>query len=96
MRATLDWSHDLLCEPERALFRRLSVFAGGFALEAAEAVSVAGEVGTEEVLGLLGSLVEQSLVTVEPDVLGGTRYGMLEPVGTPRITARSPSGRSRR
>lgn len=79
MRATLDWSHGLLSEPERALFRRLSVFAGGFSLEAAEAVGAAGETGTEDVLELLGQVVEQSLVTAGPD-REETRYGMLEPV----------------
>jgi predicted ATPase len=42
LRATLDWSHDLLSEPERSLFRRLSVFHGGFSLEAAEAVGAGG------------------------------------------------------
>jgi len=74
MRSTLDWSHDLLAEAERNLFRRLSVFAGGFALEAAEAVSDASGV-----LGPLGRLVEQSLVTAEPRE-DETRYGMLEPI----------------
>ena len=81
MRSTLDWSHDLLSEPEQELFQRLSVFAGGFILEAAEAVGAAGNVGGEDdVLDLLGSLVEQSLVVTE--VAGGyeMRYGMLEPV----------------
>jgi predicted ATPase len=80
MRATLDWSHDLLYEPERVLFRRLSVFVGGFSLTAAEAVGAAGEVGTEEVPELLGRLVEQSLVVAE--VIGNeeARYGMLEPI----------------
>jgi predicted ATPase/DNA-binding XRE family transcriptional regulator len=81
MRATLDWSHDLLSEPERDLFRRLSVFAGGFTLEAAEAVVTAGSVGVEDVLDHLGTLVEQSLVVVQPPKADGeTRYGMLEPV----------------
>jgi predicted ATPase len=81
MRATLDWSHDLLSEPERELFRRLSVFAGGSTLEAAEAVSTAGSVGGQNVLDHLGTLVEQSLVVVQPPkAVGETRYGMLEPV----------------
>jgi predicted ATPase/transcriptional regulator with XRE-family HTH domain len=83
MRATLDWSHDLLNEPERELFRRLSVFTGGFTLEAAE--TIAETVGTseqvEEVLGLLGALVEHSLIVVQPPMEGGeARYWMLEPV----------------
>ena len=64
MRATLDWSRDLLSEPEKALFARLSVFAGGFDLEAAEAVDEDG--GGEDVLVLLEGLVEQSLVRAEP------------------------------
>jgi predicted ATPase/DNA-binding XRE family transcriptional regulator len=81
MHATLDWSHELLSEPERELFRRLSVFAGGFTLEAAGAVGTAGSVGVEDVLDHLGTLVEQSLVVVQPPRAGGeTRYGMLEPV----------------
>jgi predicted ATPase/DNA-binding XRE family transcriptional regulator len=81
MRATLDWSHDLLSEPERNLLRRLSVFAGGFTLEAAEAVGTAGSAGVEDVLDHLGSLVEQSLVVVQPPKAGGeARYGILEPV----------------
>jgi predicted ATPase/DNA-binding XRE family transcriptional regulator len=81
MRATLDWSHDLLSEPERELFRRLSVFAGGFTLEAAEAVGGGEGEAKEEVLDLLGALVEQSLVVVQPPEEGGeARFGMLEPV----------------
>ncbi|CAA9458182.1 MAG: hypothetical protein AVDCRST_MAG37-3343 [uncultured Rubrobacteraceae bacterium] len=80
MRATLDWSYDLLSEPERELFRRLSIFVGGFTLEAAEAVGAAGSVEVEDVLELVGTLVEQSLVVA--GVAGGdeVRYGMLEPV----------------
>ena len=79
MRATLDWSYDLLSAPERQLFRRLSVFSGGFSLEAAETVG-AGEEGGG-VLSGLGALVEQSLVAVEPPAAGSeARYGMLEPI----------------
>ncbi|HEV2743246.1 MAG TPA: helix-turn-helix domain-containing protein [Rubrobacter sp.] len=85
MRATLDWSHGLLSGPERALFGRLSVFAGGFTLSAAEDVGAGpeadGRIGGEDVLDLVGSLVEQSLLTTETDAAGGgVRYGMLEPV----------------
>jgi predicted ATPase/DNA-binding XRE family transcriptional regulator len=80
MKATLDWSHDLLSEPEKALFGQLSVFVGGFTLEAAEVVGATGETGVEEVLGVLGSLVEQSLVTVKPGSGGEVRYGILEPL----------------
>ena len=79
MRAALDWSHELLSKPERVLFRRLSVFAGGFTLESAEKVCAFGEIGQEEIFELLARLAEQSLVTVGPDA-DGTRYGMLEPV----------------
>jgi predicted ATPase/DNA-binding XRE family transcriptional regulator len=78
MRATLDWSHELLHEPEKTLFRRLSVFSGGFTLEAVEGVGTAAE--AEDVLVLLGNLVEQSLVVTETSPEGETRYRMLEPV----------------
>ena len=77
MRSTIDWSHDLLHEPERRLFVRLSVFTGGFTLEAAEEV---GAVETDDVSVLLGNLVEQSLVVAETDADVGMRYGMLEPI----------------
>jgi predicted ATPase/DNA-binding XRE family transcriptional regulator len=96
MRAALDWSHDLLSEPERELFRRLSMFAGGFTLEAAEVVATVGSVGTEEALDLLGTLVEHSLVLVQPPKAGGeTRYGMLEPVrqyGLEKLEASGETG----
>ncbi len=83
MRATLDWSFGLLGEPERRLLGRLSVFVGGFSLPAAEAVGsdAAGDVDAEAVIEHLGTLVEQSLVTVDPNGGDdGTRFGMLEPV----------------
>jgi predicted ATPase/DNA-binding SARP family transcriptional activator len=80
LRATLDWSHDLLAEPERILFRRQSVFAGGFTLEAAE--RVCGQDALQgAVLDLLGRLVDKSLVIVEPAAAGGeTRYRLLETI----------------
>ena len=80
MRATLDWSHDLLSEEEKALFRRLSVFAGGFSLEAVEAVGAGEDAGAADAISLLGTLVEQSLVVAEAGADRETRYGMLEPV----------------
>ena len=67
MRATLDCSYGLLGEPERGLLGRLSAFVGGFSLPAAEAVGAAGDVDAEAVIDSLGTLVEQSLVTVDPD-----------------------------
>jgi predicted ATPase/DNA-binding XRE family transcriptional regulator len=79
MRSTLDWSHDLLTEEERVLFRRLSVFSGGVTLEAAEEVCAFEEIEPEDILELLGRLIEQSLVT-QGSVVDGSRYGMLEPV----------------
>ena len=81
VRATLDWSYNLLSEEEKALFRRLSVFAGGLTLEAAEAVGPKQETDAEDVLDLLGRLVEQSLVLAQlGEDSGEARYGMLEPV----------------
>ena len=80
MRATLDWSHELLSGEEQDLFRRLSVFAGGFTLEAAEAVGVA-DTDAGDVLDPLGRLVEQSLVAVDTNFEGEeARYRTLEPV----------------
>jgi predicted ATPase len=77
MSATLDWSYNLLSEGEQVLFRRLSVFSGGFSLEAAEAIGAIEE--PDVVLGLLGALVEHSLISATPNG-DGVRYGMLEPV----------------
>jgi predicted ATPase len=64
MRATIDWSYQLLDPAEQQLFRRLSVFTGGFTLDAAEHVGSCRLVDGPQVLGLLESLVEQSLVAV--------------------------------
>jgi tetratricopeptide (TPR) repeat protein len=79
LRATIDWSHDLLSEAERGLFRRLAVFAGGFTLHAAESICSHDELNRNEVIDLLGRLVEKSLVVV--DLTGGqTRYRFLETI----------------
>ena len=77
--ATIDWSHELLDEPERALFRRLSVFVGGFDLEAAERVCSAGDIEEDEVLDLLSRLVDKSLVLVDEQE-EEVRYRLLETI----------------
>ena len=80
MRATLDWSWDLLTDEERLLLRRLSVFAGGWSLQAAEAIcGDAGGDATFAVLDVLTRLVDKSLVTVA-ERAGEARYGMLETI----------------
>ena len=79
LRATLSWSYDLLTSVERALFRRLAVFAGTFALEAAEEVAAGEGVDGRQVADLLGRLVDKSLVVAEQDA-GGYRYRLLEPM----------------
>ncbi|MGH2616155.1 MAG: ATP-binding protein, partial [Thermomicrobiales bacterium] len=77
MRDAIAWSHDLLTEEERVLFRRLAACVGGFTLETAEAV--AGETG-RDVLGGLVSLVDKSLVRVSATAEGESRYTMLETI----------------
>ena len=77
LRALIDWSHDLLSEPERVLLRRLAVFAGGFTLDAAEAVAAGDEIAAGDVLELLTGLVDKSLVTLDAEA---GRYAMLETV----------------
>jgi predicted ATPase len=78
LRALIDWSYDLLSENERSLFRRLSVFAGGWTLEAAQEVCASGE--ANDVADMLSQLVGKSLVVVEHPQRGGTRYNMLETI----------------
>lgn len=79
LRATIDWSYDLLTEPERAILRRLSVFAGGAALEAAESVCAGDPVDSIDVLDVLGRLVEKSLVFTDP-TSAEARFRLLETV----------------
>jgi predicted ATPase/DNA-binding CsgD family transcriptional regulator len=84
LRATVEWSHALLGDPARALLRRLSVFAGGWALAAAEAICAdpaesGGRIGGEAVLDLLSDLVERSLVLAETQS-DAPRYRLLETI----------------
>jgi tetratricopeptide (TPR) repeat protein len=77
LRALIDWSYELLSEAERAVFRRLAVFAGGWTLEAAEAVVGFDGVEKASVLEHLSELTEKSLVALEAD---RARYRLLETV----------------
>ncbi len=84
LRAAMDWSHDLLSEKEQALFRRLAVFAGGFTLEAAEAVGAdalaADGLTAGEILDLLSHLIRKSLVVADTLRPGEARYHLLETI----------------
>jgi predicted ATPase len=88
LRATMDWSHELLLPRERALLRRLSVFSGGFTMDAAEVIcadrpgasaTVREQLSTHDVLDVLSSLVEKSMVTLDSDD-HTLRYRLLETV----------------
>ena len=81
LRAAIDWSHELLTHPEQILFSRLAVFAGGFSLDEAETVCGFGEVKKNDVLDLLGRLVDKSLVVAEvASATGASRYRLLETI----------------
>ena len=79
LRATLDWSYDLLAELEQRLLRRLAVFAGGWTLDTAETVCSGDGLDRAEILDLLSKLVDASLVIVE-ERSGEARYRLLEPI----------------
>jgi predicted ATPase/DNA-binding winged helix-turn-helix (wHTH) protein len=85
LRATLDWSYNLLTGPERLLLQRLAIFAGSFSLEAANAVANSGEASETEITDDIANLVEKSLVT--SDFVGGGGYFRL--LETTRIYALS-------
>jgi predicted ATPase/class 3 adenylate cyclase/DNA-binding CsgD family transcriptional regulator len=80
LRAMVDWSWELLTGAERAVLARLSVFAGGFGLAAAEQVAAGQEVSPGEVVGQLGALVDKSLVQFDGTGTGRGRYRLLETV----------------
>ena len=77
LRATLDWSFELLSDPERAVLRRLAVFVGGFTLEAAGAVAATEGIGEPVVVGAVVDLVAKSLVVMDADA-AKVRYRLLE------------------
>jgi predicted ATPase len=79
LRATVDWSYDLLNDAEQALLDRLSVFAGGFSLEAAEVVAADGVVNADDVFELLATLVARSLVVADTEGVDA-RYRLLETI----------------
>jgi len=79
LRASVDWSHALLSDSERVVFRRLAVFLGGFDLDAAQAVAGGGDMQRFQVLDLLALLVDKSLVVADNSG-GRTRYRLLETV----------------
>jgi len=90
LRSLIDWSYDLLSEPERTLFRRLSVFARGRTLDAIEAVCSCEKLSAWEIVDLLTQLVDKSLVYVEKTPEYGARYFMLESIwdyATEKLTA---------
>ena len=77
LRAMMDWSYELLTERERTLFRRLSAFAGGFTLEAVEAICADDQIPSYEIIDLLTNLVSKSLVVFSDEE---ARYRLLETV----------------
>jgi len=78
LQATLEWSYRLLSASEQILFKRLSVFAGGFTLDAAEAVCAGDGLTRDQILDLLAALVDKSLVVAGEDSRGRSRYTLLE------------------
>jgi len=78
--AAVDWSHELLGPDERALFRRLAVFVGGFDLDACEAVCASVGPARLDVVEGLGRLVDKSLVIADPAPLGTVRYRLLDTI----------------
>ena len=96
LRATLDWSHDLLTTQERVVFRRLAVFTGGFELAAAETVTAFGEIRPGQVLDLVTRLADKSLLVADRS---RERYQMLATIreyATERLAEAAERDQSRR
>ena len=97
LRASVDWSHELLDAPERTLLRRLGVFQGGFTLDACEAVCADDELDRYAVLDVLTSLVDKSLVLVE-ERESSSRFALLETIrhyALDRLAETGETGRQR-
>ncbi|MEU5879273.1 LuxR C-terminal-related transcriptional regulator [Spirillospora sp. NPDC047279] len=93
LRAAIDWSHELLSEPERVLLRRLSVFSG-WTLEQAELVCADDDLDVGEILDLLTALVDKSLVVVAGETAGEVRFRLLDSIrqyAAERLTAAGES-----
>lgn len=98
LRAVAGWSYDLLTDAERQVFDRVSVFAGGFGIDAAEAVAAGGDIDADDVADLLAALVDKSMVTCERSARAA-RYRMLEFLrrfGRIRLARRGGTARHRR
>jgi predicted ATPase/transcriptional regulator with XRE-family HTH domain len=83
LKATIEWSYNLLTDQEQILFRRLSVFSGGFTLEVAETVCSDARLSSAETFEILGKLIDKSLVVAPPRLSGGLktgRYHLLETI----------------
>jgi len=78
LKATLDWSYDLLSEKEKLLFARLSVFSNDFLAESAEEICSDDQLNKAEVLDTLSNLVDKSMAVIKSCAEGSVRYGMLE------------------
>ena len=96
LKATLDWSYDLLLPSKQVLFRRLAVFAGGFDLAAAEAVCSGDGLDRAEILDLLTQLSDKSLLLVERHQGQGRRYRLLETVREYALDRQRTSGEAAR
>lgn len=93
LRASVDWSHDLLTEPEQAVFRRVGAFPGGFDLSAAQAVAGDGDLRPHQIFDLLALLIDKSLLVAE-NSSGGTRYRLMETVRQYALERLGESGES--
>jgi predicted ATPase/class 3 adenylate cyclase len=97
LRATVDWSYQLLSEPDQLLFDRTSVFAGTFGLSAVQAVCADGTIDDLDIIDLMASLVDRSMVIAERNAIG-TRYRLLETLrqfGEEHTDARGETARLR-